>query len=48
MYFRQLISAVWYCHDIVGTIHRDIKPENILIDVNNNIKLTDFGVSDTF
>lgn len=44
-YFRDLISAVEYCHDIANVLHRDIKPENILIDDNNTIKLADFGVS---
>jgi len=36
---------VWYCHEIVKILHRDIKPENVLIDSEDNIKLSDFGVS---
>lgn len=31
-YFRQLISAIEYCHENAKIIHRDIKPENILLD----------------
>lgn len=44
-YFRQLIAALEYCHENARIIHRDIKPENILLDENDNIKLSDFGVS---
>ncbi|CDW87460.1 UNKNOWN [Stylonychia lemnae] len=44
-YFRDLISALEYCHDCAQVIHRDIKPENILIDENNRVRLADFGVS---
>ena len=42
--FQQLISGVDYLHK-QGIIHRDLKPENILLDANNNIKLSDFGLS---
>ena len=32
-------------HECAGIIHRDIKPENILIDLNDRVKISDFGVS---
>eukprot|EP00347_Sterkiella_histriomuscorum_P020907 403336004 len=44
-YFRDLISALEYCHECAQIIHRDIKPENILVDENNKVRLADFGVS---
>ena len=43
-YFRQLVSAVGYCHSH-GVFHRDLKPENLLLDENANLKISDFGLS---
>jgi len=45
--FTQLISAVDYYHH-KNVAHRDLKPENILLDVNNNVKVIDFGVGTVF
>ncbi|XP_061367338.1 CBL-interacting serine/threonine-protein kinase 10-like isoform X3 [Gastrolobium bilobum] len=43
-YFKQLVNAVDFCHSR-GVYHRDIKPENLLLDENENLKVTDFGLS---
>ncbi|KAK3119575.1 hypothetical protein QOZ80_9AG0672410 [Eleusine coracana subsp. coracana] len=43
-YFQQLISAVDHCHSR-GVFHRDLKPENLLLDENENLKVSDFGLS---
>ena len=41
--FRQIIQGIRYIHSR-GIVHRDIKLENILLDLNNIIKICDFGV----
>ncbi|XP_047330084.1 CBL-interacting serine/threonine-protein kinase 6-like [Impatiens glandulifera] len=43
-YFQQLISAVDFCHSR-GVYHRDLKPENLLLDEDENLKVSDFGLS---
>mmetsp|Transcript_25134 Transcript_25134/g.36950 ORF Transcript_25134/g.36950 Transcript_25134/m.36950 type:complete len:580 (-) Transcript_25134:161-1900(-) len=44
-FFRQLISAVSYCHSM-GVCHRDIKLENILVSRDGQtIEIADFGLS---
>ncbi|XP_065216053.1 serine/threonine-protein kinase SIK3 homolog isoform X2 [Planococcus citri] len=45
--FQQIVSAVQYCHSM-NIVHRDLKAENLLLDSNNDIKLADFGFSNTF
>lgn len=43
-YFHQLIDAVDFCHSR-GVYHRDLKPENLLLDEDENLKVSDFGLS---
>ncbi|XP_026382726.1 CBL-interacting protein kinase 5-like [Papaver somniferum] len=43
-YFQQLVSAIDFCHSR-GVYHRDLKPENLLLDENENLKISDFGLS---
>ena len=41
--FRQIILGIKYIHE-QNIVHRDIKLENLLIDLNNNVKICDFGI----
>ncbi|KAK8888590.1 hypothetical protein M9Y10_033321 [Tritrichomonas musculus] len=46
--FIQLFDTVRYLHLKHFLVHRDLKLENILLDKDNNILLTDFGLCDTY
>ena len=43
-YIRDLSNTLAYCHS-KHVIHRDIKPENLLLGMNGEIKIADFGWS---
>lgn len=45
-FFRQIIAGISYLHS-QRIIHRDLKPENLLLDSQNNIKIVDFGLSNS-
>lgn len=42
-WFKQCADALHHMHATLQICHRDIKVENILLDANNNAKLSDFG-----
>jgi eukaryotic-like serine/threonine-protein kinase len=43
-YVKQIAQALQYAHDR-KIIHRDVKPENMLLDINDQVLLSDFGIS---
>ena len=45
--FQQITDAIDYLGKN-GIAHRDLKPENILLDENRNVKIIDFGLSNTY
>lgn len=46
-FFQQIIAGIEYIHRL-NVVHRDLKPENLLLDHNCQIKIVDFGLSNTY
>lgn len=45
--FRQMVAAVRFCHRH-KVVHRDLKAENLLLDLDMNVKIADFGFGRQF
>lgn len=47
LFFQQIVSGVEYITKL-NIVHRDLKPENLLLDHKKQIKIVDFGLSNTY
>ena len=46
-FYNQIVSGIEFLHS-KGIAHRDLKPENLLLDKQKNLKIVDFGLSNTY
>ena len=43
-YVRDIARAIDYAHSR-GVLHRDLKPTNVIVDLNDQVQITDFGLT---
>merc|ERR1719220_2973078 len=46
-FLHQILAGVERVHEMC-VVHRDLKPENLLLDDRRDIKIVDFGLSNTY
>ena len=46
-FFQEIIGGIEYLHKL-NIVHRDLKPENLLLDDRKDLKIVDFGLSNTY
>lgn len=44
-YVLHLLDALEYAHQTVGMVHRDLKPVNLMVNQDDVLKVTDFGIA---
>ncbi|WP_395744526.1 protein kinase domain-containing protein [Prosthecobacter sp.] len=44
-YVSQLLDALEYAHQTAGMVHRDLKPVNLMVNQDDVLKVTDFGIA---
>lgn len=44
--FREIVEGLAHIHQ-QGMIHRDLKPVNVFLDIQDNVKIGDFGLATT-
>ena len=47
-YFLQILSAIEYLHEEQHIFHRDLKAVSVLLDRHPNVRIVDFGLSNSF
>jgi len=42
---QQVCAALTYAHEEAKVVHRDLKPANLMLDGQDRVKITDFGIA---